>query len=265
MIRPGLVSVTFRKLTPEQIVGLVAQAGLAAIEWGGDIHAPHGDIATARAVRRLTADAGLAVAAYGSYYRIGKSEGEGLSFERVLESASDLGAPLVRVWAGDRGSQDADAAYRNMLVAESRRIVERAAQAGIAVAYEFHERTFTDTSESVRWLLQEVAHPALRTLWQPLGPDAWEPRLAGLRAVLPWLANVHAYHWPGGEQRPLAEGEDAWTHYLQALATTQRDHAVLIEFVRGDAPEAFLEDARALRRWLEPIPEAESAGRLIQQ
>ncbi len=32
MIRPGLVSITFRKLSPRQIVDLVTQAGLDAIE-----------------------------------------------------------------------------------------------------------------------------------------------------------------------------------------------------------------------------------------
>jgi sugar phosphate isomerase/epimerase len=250
-MQPGLVSVTFRRLTPAQIVGLVTRAGLAAIEWGGDVHVPPGDTATAEAVRRLTLEAGLAVAAYGSYYRIGKSDGEGMPFEWVLESAAALGAPLVRVWAGDRGSQEADAGYRSLLVAESRRIAESCAQAGIAVAYEFHERTFADTPESVCWLLREVAHPALRTLWQPLGPDAWEPRVTGLRAVLPWLANIHAYCWRAGERQPLADGAEEWAHYLQAAASTQRDHAVLIEFVRGDSPEAFLEDALALRRWLE--------------
>jgi 3-dehydroshikimate dehydratase len=251
MLQPGLVSVTFRQLSAAEIVALVARAGLTAIEWGGDIHVPHGDIATAQAVRRMSADAGLTVAAYGSYYRIGCSEESGLSFERVLDSAVALGAPLVRVWTGDRGSRECDAAQQSRMVAESRRIAERAAQAGLAIGYEFHGNTFTDTPRSACWLLREAAHPALKTLWQPLGPDAWQPRLTGLRRVLPWLSHIHAYHCPGDERRPLAEGEQDWARYLEAAASTGRDCPVLLEFVRGDAPEAFLEDARTLRQWLE--------------
>ncbi len=65
MFLPGLVSITFRQLTAAEIIALMTQAGLAAIEWGGDIHVPHGDEAQARAVARMGADAGLHVAAYG--------------------------------------------------------------------------------------------------------------------------------------------------------------------------------------------------------
>ena len=38
MIYPGLVSITFRKLQPDAIIKLVAQAGLTGIEWGGDVY-----------------------------------------------------------------------------------------------------------------------------------------------------------------------------------------------------------------------------------
>ena len=68
MIQPGLVSVTFRKLTPAEIVALVKQAGLKGIEWGGDLHVPHGDLVRAREVRELTHEGGLGVAACGSGY-----------------------------------------------------------------------------------------------------------------------------------------------------------------------------------------------------
>jgi 3-dehydroshikimate dehydratase len=62
MIKTGLLSVTFRKLTVEEIVDLVCQAGLEAIEWGGDIHVPHGDPGKAQEVRSITEEAGLITA-----------------------------------------------------------------------------------------------------------------------------------------------------------------------------------------------------------
>ncbi len=251
MLQSGIVSVTFRQLSVEDILALAVRAGVAAIEWGGDIHVPHGDLAVAQKVRRLTSEAGLSIAAYGSYYRLGRSEAEGLPFERVLDTAAALGAPLVRVWAGDRGSLEADTAYRNQIAAESRRISDLAAQAGIAVGYEFHERTLTDTPESAVRLLREADHPALKTLWQPLEPDAWESRLEGLRQILPWLSHIHCYKCHDNIRLPLAEGEEEWMHYLQAVNATGRDCAVLLEFVRGDAPEAFLENAQTLKQWLE--------------
>jgi 3-dehydroshikimate dehydratase len=52
MLIPGLVSVTFRKLSPQEIIALTAEAQLQVIEWGGDIHVPHGDIQQAENVAR---------------------------------------------------------------------------------------------------------------------------------------------------------------------------------------------------------------------
>ncbi len=71
MICPGLVSVSFRSLNCKEITELVKNAGLSSIEWGGDIHVPQGDLKKAREVRKMTQDAGLMTAAYGSYYRAG--------------------------------------------------------------------------------------------------------------------------------------------------------------------------------------------------
>lgn len=71
MLKTGLVSITFRNLKVEEIIDLVVKAGLDAIEWGGDIHVPHGDIKKACKVARLMKKADLEMAAYGSYYRVG--------------------------------------------------------------------------------------------------------------------------------------------------------------------------------------------------
>lgn len=68
-LKSGLVSVTFRNLAIKEIVKIVVEAGLDGIEWGGDIHVPHGDLQVAKQTMRMTEDAGLTVTAYGSYYR----------------------------------------------------------------------------------------------------------------------------------------------------------------------------------------------------
>jgi hypothetical protein len=59
-------------------------------------------------VRQQTLEAGLQIAAYGSYYRLGTGQ---LPFQSVLETAISLGAPTIRVWAGTVGSRDADSAF----------------------------------------------------------------------------------------------------------------------------------------------------------
>jgi sugar phosphate isomerase/epimerase len=240
MITPGLVSVSFRKLTPTEIIALVKQAGLAGIEWGGDIHVPHGDVARAKEVRQQTRDASLAVIAYGSYYRL-----DGQKFEAVLESAVALGAPVIRVWAGGIGSEKATTEQRAAIIADSRRIGDLAAKAGIKIAYEYHAGTLTDTDASARQLLREVNHPNVYSLWQPRIDDDVATNVQNLRGVLPQLVNLHVYHWTANpkERRPLAEGAADWRQYFSVLTG---DHAALLEFVVNDDPQNFLRDAATL-------------------
>src|SRR5690606_25566636 len=103
IMRPGLCSVTFRELTPEQIVVHAAEAELEVIEWGGDVHVPAGDPERAVQVAQATTDAGLAVCSYGSYFRAGADE----ALTPILDSAEALGAGRVRIWAGRVDSADA--------------------------------------------------------------------------------------------------------------------------------------------------------------
>ena len=50
-MKKGLVTVTFRKLDPYEIIDVCKKAGLEYTEWGGDIHVPSGDTARAAEVR----------------------------------------------------------------------------------------------------------------------------------------------------------------------------------------------------------------------
>lgn len=95
-IRTGLVSISFRKVAACDLIEEVVKAGQQGIEWGGDVHVPHGDTAKAEQVARWTRDAGLESAAYGSYYRLAKRnlriafEYHGNSLTDSIDSAVEL-------------------------------------------------------------------------------------------------------------------------------------------------------------------------------
>ena len=94
-------------------------------------------------------------------------------------------------------------------------------------------------------------HSNVKLYWQPTEGDDITLSLQNLERVLPYLANVHAFHWRMGpplERLPLAEGKDVWRQYLERVRTTGRDHWVLLEFVRDDLPAQFLDDAETLKR-----------------
>ena len=254
MIAPGLVSVTFRKIAPVDIIALVRQAGLHYIEWGGDVHVPHGDLGRAREVRELTHEAGLAVAAYGSYFRVAHSEDDGLPFQQVLDTALELGAPIIRVWAGTVGSASVDEDTRWRVVTDLRRVAELAEKVGIKISTEFHGGTLTDTNESASRLLVEVDHPNLFSYWQPLMGMDDQVCIAGLRELAPRLTHLHVYHWveSSNNRRPLIEGKERWRKFLAEAATIPGDSSAMLEFVENDAPENFLRDAAILQSWLKP-------------
>lgn len=245
-LSPGLVSVTFRQLSVPEVVELAAQAGLAAVEWGGDVHVPHGDLEAARAARRSTEDAGLRVAAYGSYYRAGHPDTG--PFDAVLSSAVELDAPCIRIWAGTQGTDTADDAYWDDVVADIRRIADQAQAAGVDVVLEFHRNTLTDTADSTVRLLQRVDHPAVYTYWQPPRHSQLEDNLAALDAVAPWVYGLHVFAWheETGERLPLADRADHWRQYLQRANALDRDLYALLEFVQDDAPSHFVHDAQTL-------------------
>lgn len=255
MLQAGLVSVTFRKLAPARIIELVVEAGLAGIEWGGDIHVPHGHIATAETVRRQTDEAGLQICSYGSYYRSPTSEEEGLNFDTVLETAFALGAPLIRVWPGRQGSESADSSYRQSVADNLQEIGEKALQAGIEIALEFHGNSLTDTVDSALVLMREVNHPNVKLYWQQPHGKTTEACLKGLKLVLPHLTHIHAFYWEfhGGQhhRKPLREGISAWHSYIDIARGSTADRFILLEFVRNDDPKQFLEDAETLTSLLE--------------
>lgn len=253
-IHTGLVSISFRKRSVEQIIETVAQAGLAGIEWGGDVHVPHGDLARAREVGALTRAAGLRVAAYGSYYRAGVSEQQGLPFEKVLDSARALQAPTIRVWAGAQASAACAPDDRGRVVEDSLRIGALAARQGVRVAFEYHRNTLTDDRASARGLLLATQPAGLAAYWQPTINWSHDEHLASLRDMLPWLSNVHVFQWEANGQRlPLADGTSNWRDFFQVLAEAggaepPTDRWALLEFVRDDSLEQFVRDAATLRQ-----------------
>jgi sugar phosphate isomerase/epimerase len=260
-MKTGLCSITFRQLTQEEIVLLVEKSGLDAIEWGGDIHVPPGDLVQAKTARTLTENAGLQVGAYGSYYKILDEENRPVDFQPVLDSALALGADTVRIWAGQKGSDRARPADWNRIVEESRKIAQAASDHHVRIAFEFHNNTLTDSNESAQRLLQEIDHPNIYTYWQPMywGPDM-NCRLQGLELLKDRILNLHVFHWlydatkptwlEAVNRRPLKEGEEDWKKYL-SIPLPERERFAFLEFVRNDDPSQFLEDAQVLAKWVQ--------------
>lgn len=246
-IRAGLCSVTFRELTVADVIAHAGQAGLDAIEWGTDVHVPLDDLDAAKRTGDLTRDAGLVVASLGSYFRCTPSE----DIDGLLAAASAIGAPRVRVWAGRAGSADVSPAERAQTTAILRESALRAEDYGVELAVEFHGVTLTDTGESARRLLEEVASDNVSSYWQPSKGLSDAAAFAELEAVAPWVSAVHVFSWwPNSERLPLDGRSDLWRQAVPFLQTLPRVTDALLEFVPDDDPAVLPREAETLRRWL---------------
>lgn len=251
MYKLGLCSITFRQLSVEEIIKIVAEARLNGIEWGSDVHVPVGDLETAKNVKKLTEEAGLEVASYGAYYRVGQYDENDESFEDVLATAAALGAPSIRIWAGSFGSDEADQSYREKVISETREIADLAEKEGILINFEYHGKTLTDTMESASQLMEEVDHPNVKIYWQPAVSVPVDERLESIDKIYPWLTDVHVFQWDVTKRLPLEEGREEWKKYLDRLGEENRERYLFLEFVKDNSVEQFMLDAGILRELMQ--------------
>jgi len=249
MIIPGIVSVTFRDKTAEWIIERCQMAKLGAVEWSEKIHVFPDDENGAAALGKKTTEAGLAVAAYGSYYRLGEQDSPKTVFLKSLKSAAALKAPIIRIWAGVRPSDEVGSEEFDRISKEAALAAELAAGYNIKVALEWHKDTLTDTNESAIRILQTADHPNLYCLWQPTAALSVQERVKGLDLLGSRILNLHIYYWPDGVKRPLAEGLGEWQQYLRHIDKDIVRYG-LMEFVMDGTEEQFLQDAQVLHRML---------------
>ncbi|MER5744915.1 TIM barrel protein [Streptomyces sp. NPDC002225] len=251
LITPGICSVTFRHLPVDDVARLAADAGLAAVEWGADVHAPPGDPDAVRAAREAAERHGLRCCSYGSYFRAepGGPAGPDDGFAPVARAAVLLCAPRVRVWAGTTGSREATAEQRAATAAALREAARTGADHGLELGLEFHGNTLTDTAASTLRLLEEVGADNLRTYWQPPQNASDEEALDGLAALGDRVGAIHVFSWwPGNHRLPLADRQNLWTSVFDLLGRRGVPLEALLEFVPGDDPAVLAREADTLRR-----------------
>lgn len=243
----GLVSVTFRSLDRSDVVSLAREAGLHEIEWGGDIHVPHGDIAAAKDAKKLCSDAGIATTSYGSYYRLPP---DGSGFGDIVDTAEVLGSSSIRIWAGTCGARDTDVLLRSAMTERLRFNADEAAARGMELSLEYHGGTLTDSADSALWLLSDCGRGNVRLHWQPNQFEDTEFNIKALRRVAKHVDIVHVFAWEGEKWFPLSKHEDAWRRYFDILAEFGTPRAALLEFLPNERRDDLMRDAETLHKWV---------------
>ena len=238
----GLVSISFRKHSPEEIIKAVKAAGLTCIEWGSDVHAPCHDVERLAHIAALQKEYGITCSSYGTYFRLGHTPMEEL--KEYVRAAKRLGTRILRLWGGDKSGEAMTREEADALLSACRQAAALAEEEDVILCLECHMRSVTERPEDTLALLEAVSSPHFRVYWQPFQWLDAAGSLAVARAIAPYVEHVHVFNWVGNAKLPLAEAVEDWRAYLSVLPPPR---ALLLEFMPDDRLETLPVEAEALR------------------
>lgn len=241
MYQTGLVSVSFRKLSPKEVIDAAKAAGLKCIEWGSDVHAPCTDIARLEEIAQLQKEAGITCSSYGTYYYVGKDATEDI--HAYIKAAKILGTNILRLWCGSKSSVDYTAEELETVYAQGRELAKIAEAEGVILCMECHGWSLTDDAQSALKMMQAVNSPAFQMYYQPSQYRSFEGNIEYARLLAPYVHHLHVFNWDGDNRFPLRGGLDQWKAYLECLPGPR---TLLLEFMPDNRVESLPEEASAL-------------------
>lgn len=247
MYRMGLASIAFRQLSVEEIIKLAKDNGLSYIEWGSDIHAPKDDLANIDRIRKLTEDAGLSCSSYGTYFFVGRDEPEQL--RDYITAARRLGVNTLRIWCPGHPYELPQEEIEKRIDA-CRQIAKIAEEENVLICAECHSGNLTHDLQSSIAFMEALNTPHFRMYWQPCELLNAEENIAFIKGVLPYITNVHVYHYTDKAHHPLAEGQAAWTEYVRALG---KDRLYILEHLPEHDPALLPQQAATLKAILQTL------------
>ncbi len=242
----GLVSISFRKNTVEEIFEAVKNAGLTCIEWGSDVHAPFGKIEKLKKIAKLQKEYGIECCSYGTYFKLGATPIEEL--EAYIKAAKILGTDILRLWCGEKSASEYSEKEKKELFEICKAAAKIAEEHNVKLCMECHNFTFTDTKETALKLMKAVNSPAFRMYWQPNQYTSTEENLDYAELLRDYTEHLHVFNWKGETRFPLEEAVDLWKKYLEILG---EDKHLLLEFMPDDKIETLPLEAETLRKIVE--------------
>ena len=239
----GLTSVTFRKLSIQDICILAKKTMLNGIEWGGDVHVTC--VSSAKIALEETKKHGLEIFSYGSYFKC-NTDNYLEEFNNVIEIAKALEVKVVRIWAGDKDHSETDENYRLSFVERMQKCALIAKENNITLCFEHHKGTLCNNATNTIEILTAIRQENVLTYWQPIYSDTQE-NLKEIEKLAPKIVNAHVFHWKSGKRLPFKKGQSTWLQYINELGKVNKNIALIVEFVKSDSEKQFIKDAKILR------------------
>lgn len=241
MLHTGLVSISFRSLTCEELVEHLKKCGLKNIEWGSDVHAPADNIERLYEIKKLMDDNGINCCSYGTYFRISITPVE--EIYKYIKAAKILGTNILRLWCGNKGTDVITKEEKEKLFADSKALAEIAEKEGVILCMECHNNTYTDRIGPALEIMEEINSENFRMYWQPNQLRTFEENMYYAKAISKYSYHLHVFNWAFDDRFPLKDSVLTWKDYLTNF---EGDRYLLLEFMPDDKIETLPAETMAL-------------------
>ena len=238
----GLCSISFRDKKPEEILKEMQKCGLNFIEWGSDVHAPKDDVKNIEKIVELQKKYGIICSSYGTYFKIGVTPEEEL--EGYINAAKILGTDILRLWCGNKNSEEYSVEEKSKLFEECKRLSAIAKKHNVTLCVECHGGTYTNTEKSALELMDKVNSPSFSMYWQPQQFMSFEDNISYACNISPFVKHIHVFNWEKEKRFSLADGIDTWKEYLKNFAGVK---TLLLEFMPDDNINSLNTESDALK------------------
>lgn len=239
----GLVSVTFRQLLPQEIISLMKECGLTVVEWGSDVHAPCKETEKLKEIAELQLQNGIICSSYGTYFRVGTTPISEIT--DYINAAKILGTKVIRIWCGNKDSEQYNAQEKEKLFEECRELAKIAKENGVLLCLECHGWSFTNSLSGALELMTAVNSKNFKMYWQPNQFKSFESNLEYAEKIAPYTENIHVFNWEGEAKYSLLGAVDVWKEYLKKFSGKQN---LLLEFMPDGKPESLKAECIALNK-----------------
>lgn len=241
----GLCSVTFRKLSAAKVVEIAKKAGVSYIEWGGDIHVTNKE--EARIVKSICDNEDIKICSYGSYYRVGCADKR--KWEEICLIAKAMGASSVRVWLGNKDSEETSPEEYNRILDDLKSMCSVAKKHKLLVCPECHDNTYNNNTDAFLKLKDELKADNFKTYFQSRY-FRFDYDVDRIDRTFDFIENVHvSYRDLIKEQRFRKKDRGYLGRLLEKLKEKRFDGVVLVEFTKGAREKSFIKDIRKLKSY----------------
>ena len=244
-MKTGMTSNTFKEKTIEEVIKIAKKAEIDGIEWG--VTGKHiTDDSSIEEIKKLSEEYGIEIFSMGSYCCMEDYE----HCIKTVSMAKLLGAPIIRVWAGEKSPEECDNEYFELIAENTRKMAGEAKKYGMTISFEYHNHSLTETPESTIKLIKAVGRENVKVHWQPTRSLGTEKNKAELYAVSPYLSGIfHIHNYsPETKYSLIEEIKDSIKIYFEEYKDT--DSCVLVEFTKNAEEENFYKDVKTLKEVL---------------